>query len=250
MTRIFYALFLFSVMGACGSKDHGEKLTIAVASSGQFALKELANKFTQKTQIKVDVVAGSSGKLTAQILNGAPFDLFFSANMSYPEILYKGDKSIKKPVVYGYGVPVLWSLKGDLTKRYAALFLHNPEIKHVVIANPDNAPYGEMAIEFLKDNDLYDLLESKLVFGESIAQVNEYVLNETVDIGISAKSIVLSSKLNGKGSFIELGDKYRIQQGAIIISNQKSEEIAGKFLDYVISDEGVELLKSYGYTFK
>jgi molybdate transport system substrate-binding protein len=128
--------------------------------------------------------------------------------------------------------------------------LKDPKIKHLAIANPKNAPYGRKAVRYLKQNNIYENIKHKLVYGESISQVNEYILNKTVEVGITAKSIAFSPKLKGKGYFKELDRKYWVKQGAVIIKNNNLPKMKKKFLDYVLSEEGIQILVAHGYSIK
>ena len=235
------------VFSSCKPTNNTDKLTIATAASAQFALKKLAINFSKKYNIRVDVILGSSGKLTTQIINGAPYDLFFSADMYYPKMLHNKGKTEKKPITYAYGAPVIWTMRKDIPID-SLVQLKNPSIKHLAIANPRNAPYGRKAIRYLKQKNVYESVEHKLVYGESISQVNEYVLNKTVEVGVTAKSIVLSPKLKGTGFFKELDKEYWVKQGAVIIKNKNLPEIKKQFLEYVLSEEGKEILVNYGYS--
>ena len=245
---LYFALCVFA-FSTCKSSKTSDKLTIATAASAQFALKKLAANFSKNHNIPVDVILGSSGKLTTQIINGAPYDLFFSADMYYPRMLFSKEKTENRPVTYAYGAPVIWTMKNDIA--IDSLFkLKDPKIKHLAIANPKNAPYGRKAVRYLKQNNIYENIKHKLVYGESISQVNEYILNKTVEVGITAKSIAFSPKLKGKGSFKELDRKYWVKQGAVIIKNNNLPEMKKKFLDYVLSEEGIQILVAHGYSIK
>ncbi len=249
MIRYLFCLLISVFFLECNtSKKDKNKLLIATAASTQFALKELVISFEKKYAVSIDLILGSSGKLTTQILNGAPYDLFFSANMKYPAILFEKGKTIHKPIMYGYGIPVLWTTKEEIKFDSLPSSLIHTNIKHIVVANPHNAPYGEKAIQFFKDYKIYSELENKLVYGENISHVNEYILNKTADFGIGAKSIVLSPKLEGKGCFKELNKKYWIKQGVVIIKNDNLPELKQKFLEYIQSEEGIEILKRFGYS--
>lgn len=241
---IVLSVFAFST---CKSSKTSDKLTIATAASAQFALKKLAINFSKKHNIEVDVILGSSGKLTTQIINGAPYDLFFSADMYYPKMLFNKEKTEKKPITYAYGTPVIWTMRKDIAID-SLVQLKDPSIKHLAIANPRNAPYGRKAIRYLKQKNVYKSVEHKLVYGESISQVNEYILNKTVEVGVTAKSIVFSPKLKGTGFFKELDKEYWVKQGAIIIKNNNLPEMKKQFLEYVLSEEGKEILINYGYS--
>ena len=244
--RNFLILILsFAVLFSCDSKKE-RKLIIATAASAQFAIKDIAAQFSKKNNVKVDVILGSSGKLTTQIINGAPYDLFFSANMKYPNVLVEKGKTENEPLIFANGVPVIWYVKGD--NKISSSFLQNSIIEKIVIAEPKNAPYGEAAVSFFKDERVYETIESKLVYGESISQVNEYILNKTADIGVTAKSIVVSPKLKGVGNFMDLPSKYWIKQGVVIIKNDNESKLKDDFLKYVTSPEGIKILENYGYS--
>jgi len=242
---ILSSLILF--LGCTTKENTKESLIIAAAASVQFVMQELADNFSKEQGVGIELVIGSSGKLTTQIINGAPYDLFFSSNMSYPELLFNKGKATNRPFTYGLGIPVLWSFDKSLDNGTPVSFFQMENFDHLVIANPGNAPYGEMAVKFLKKNYLFSKLESKLVYGESISQVNEYVLNRTVEVGITAKSIVLSPKLRNMGSYVELGNDYKIEQGAIVLNSEKPESLKQKFMDYLQHGKGAKLLETYGF---
>lgn len=239
-------LFLPILLFSCG-RSNEKKLRIATAASAQFVLEELGEKFGKKHGVTVDVITSSSGKLATQILNSAPFDIFFAANMRYPEEVEAGGKSESEPQVYGYGLPVFWTLEDYIELDVNGKFLLDDRVNKIAIANPKTAPYGEKAVDYLKAIGLYDQVEPKLVYGESISQVNEYVQNRTVQVGISAKSIVLSPGIEEKGHFLELGDAYRIEQGCVVLSNTGENDLKQKFIDYVFSDEGRAVFAEFGY---
>ena len=237
-------------MGCSSSSNNDKKLVVAVAASGQFAFKELAEEFSEEYKIEVDVITGSSGKLTTQILNGAPYDVFVSANMYYTEVLEQSQKTYQSPFVYSYGVPLIWTMNPQLKLNSIANCLKSSRVQRIAIANPQNAPYGEMAISYMKQLGIYEAIEKKLVFGESISQVNEYTLNKTVDVGITSKSVISSPKLKGKGYYVELDETFYIEQGMALIDNGTSNDIKKQFKEFVQSEKGKKILKSFGYVEK
>jgi len=238
---------LILVLASCSAKKEVNQITVAAAASTQFAINEIARDFEKENDVKIEVITGSSGKLTTQILNGAPYDIFFSANMSYPQTLFEKNKCLNAPKIYGLGVPVLWSLDEDLHFDEKGKFLLNENVKKIAIANPKNAPYGGMAVKFFKAYGIYDSISSKLVYGESISLVNEYILNKTATIGVSAKSVILSPRVSEKGTYMALGKQYRIEQGVVELNNNKTSAIKTKFLAYVFSEKGKKIFKKYGY---
>jgi len=244
-TLISAALFL--VLASCSAKKEVNKITVAAAASTQFAINEIARDFEKENDVKIEVITGSSGKLTTQILNGAPYDIFFSADMMYPQVLFEKNKCLSAPKIYGLGIPVLWSLDKELIFDEKGKFLLNENIKKIAIGNPKNAPYGRMAVKFYKDYGIYDSISLKLVYGESISLVNEYILNKTATIGVSALSVILSPQVSDKGVYMVLGEQYRIKQGVVELNNNETSAIKTKFLAYVFSEKGKKIFKKYGY---
>ncbi|HXA01277.1 MAG TPA: molybdate ABC transporter substrate-binding protein, partial [Cytophagaceae bacterium] len=188
MKKLLLVLSIFFLL--TGSKFQENKVTIAVAANAQYPMKEIEKQYEKETGKDIELIIGSSGKLTAQIREGAPFDIFLSADMEYPQTLYKEGLTLSEPKIYAYGSLVLWTLKDiDLLNMNVLLL---PEVKVIAIANPKVAPYGQAAIDVMNHYKLYDKAEPKLVYGESISQVNQYINSKTADIGFTAKSIVLS----------------------------------------------------------
>ena len=241
---IIVCLILFSCEN--NSKD---KLTIATAANMQFVMQELTNSFTEKMNIECEVIVGSSGKLTAQIMQGAPFDLFVSANMTYPVDLYNNGFTKMKPKVYAFGSLVLWST--SIVEELSLEMLKSDDIKHIALANPRIAPYGISALEVLKNEGVYDKVKDKLVYGESISQTNQFINSKVVEIGFTAKSVVLSPNARAYDNWIEMNkESYSpIEQGVVILNNRKNFEMeAFKFYKYLSSPDGARILRKFGYT--
>ncbi|SNZ10061.1 molybdate transport system substrate-binding protein [Persephonella hydrogeniphila] len=238
LLTVFFIFFSFS---------YGETLRIAAAANVQYALQDIISSFRKKfPQVEIIISVSSSGKLTAQIERGAPFDIFLSANMKYPEYLYKKGLALGKPVVYAKGVLVLWSMKNIPLKEKDIFVLEEDTVKKIAIPNPRNAPYGEEAVKALKFYRLYRKVKNKLVYGESVSQATQYIYKKLVDAGFCSKSVVLSPKMRGKGVWIEVDRKAYspIKQGAVILSKNI---YAKEFLRFLLSDEGKKILKKYGY---
>jgi molybdate transport system substrate-binding protein len=227
------------------------KTTVAVAANAQYAMKEIEKQYKKETGKDIELIIGSSGKLTAQIREGAPFDVFLSADMQYPEALQKEGLTTHEPKIYGYGNLVLWTCKEiDLLNMNVLLL---PEVKVIAIANPKVAPYGEAAIGVMNYYKLYGKAEPKLVYGESISQVNQYISSKAADIGFTAKSVVLSPEMQGKGKWMELDKKsYKpIAQGAVLLKTSKERNApdAEAFYNYLYSEKAKKIFKKYGYQF-
>lgn len=227
------------------------KLTVAAAANVQFVINELAKDFKSSTGIKADIVINSSGKLTAQIKEGAPFDVFVSADMKYPAELYKSGFATDSPRVYANGLLVLWTMHTDIKPSPDLRMLTSDAIKKIAIANPSTAPYGEASVEAINFYKIYDRVKDKLVYGESIAQTNQYIVTSSADIGFTAKSIVIADEMKGKGAWVDIDRKTYtpIRQGAVLLKhgNETNPESAKKFYDYLYSKKAKSILKKYGY---
>ncbi|MBE0650749.1 MAG: molybdate ABC transporter substrate-binding protein [Bacteroidales bacterium] len=227
------------------------KITIAVAANMQFAMRALTQTFAKETGIECDLIISSSGKLTAQIKAGAPYDVFVSADMKYPDNLYKAGFALEEPKIYAYGKLVLWSINDSIKPSLA--ILKTDAIKHIACANPKTAPYGVAAIQALKHFGVYNLVENKLVYGESISQTNQFIISESAELGFTAKSVVLSPDFKGSGNWIEIDpNSYSpIAQGVIVIKRNKPEESkALKFYNFLFSPEAKKILENFGYKVK
>lgn len=245
MKRHCFLLGILLFFGACQSPSTRPKLTISVASNMQFAVSEIAGAFTEKTKTPVDLIIGSSGKLTAQITEGAPYDVFLSADLKYPQQLYQNRLAVQSPKVYAYGKLVLWTHNENVNPTIQGLT--DETITHIALANPKTAPYGSAAIEVLKHHGIYGEVSQKLVFGESISQTNQFIMSEAAQVGFTAKSVVLSSNLKEKGKWsdVDSSDYTPIAQG-IVLLNENRETKA--FYTFIFSEEAKKILKNYGYS--
>jgi len=243
-------LILFSFLGKPASAQDAE-ITIAVAANVQYAMRDLKTEFENKSGIQTKVIIGSSGQLTAQIQQGAPYDVFISADMKYPRTLYQNKKAVNPPKVYAYGSLVLWTMKKGIPFQKGFKELLNNNIQKIALANPRTAPYGAATIQVLKHYNIYNQVKDKLIYGESIAPTNQYIVSKAADIGFTAKSVVLSPVMKGKGTWKEVNpDTYQpIKQGCVILAyGQKHHPKASKsFYDFMLSPKAMKILKKYGY---
>ena len=223
-------------------------LKVAVAANLQGVIKALGKDFTQKTGIQIDPIVGSSGNLATQIRNGAPFDVFLSADMNFPAGLSKDGFSLKEPEVYAYGSLIICSTQNLRFDNWEKLLTSDP-IKKIAIANPAIAPYGKAAEESLKLKGILDGIKPKVVYGESIAQVNTYITTGVVDAGFTTRALV--KDVEGKTTLywkeIDPKSYSPIKQGMIIIKQTKNGDGAQKFYDYMLSAAAKAILKEYGY---
>lgn len=245
---LFFIAIIFT--NACSEKKNQKNvITIATAANMQFAMDEITNLFTAKTGIKCETIISSSGKLTAQIKEGAPYDLFISADMKFPNELFNSGFTTKKPTVYAFGKLVLWTLNINIQPSFEILLNNN--IKHIAVANPKTAPYGLAAQEVLQHKGIFNKVETKLVYGESIAQTNQFITTQAAEIGFTAKSVVLSSKMKNIGNWIEIDDNLYspISQGVVILKNGTgNKNHAKEFYNFLLSAEGSKILNKFGYS--
>ena len=243
------AISLALVASGCGRASKGDAPTIATAANMQFAMQELADRFAAETGISCNLTISSSGKLTAQIREGAPFDLFVSADMKYPETLYREGRAEKPPKVYAYGKLVLWTLSDTLEPGLEALT--DPGVRHIAMANPETAPYGAAALEVLKHYGLYEAVQEKLVFGESIAQTNQFIVSRAAEIGFTAMAAVRSPQMQGQGRWKAVNaEAYTpIAQGVLLLKGvSPNRDGALAFYEYLSSAEAAAILEKYGYS--
>lgn len=229
---------------------YGQKIRVAVAANAQFVAQALKQSFEKRNQTKVELIVGSSGKLTAQITHGAPYDIFLSADMKYPENLYKAGATINKPQVYASGSLVVWSIQNNGLENGLSS-LTSSSIKTIAVANPATAPYGVATIQALKKAGIYGAVKDKIVYGESISQVNQYLLSGAADVAFTAKSVVMDPALKQKGRWVGVPDNLYlpIEQGMVILQYaSKNLQSVKAFYEYLISPEGKSIFKSYGYS--
>tara|TARA_R110002049_G_scaffold71418_3_gene184008 strand:- start:3153 stop:3800 length:648 start_codon:yes stop_codon:yes gene_type:complete len=211
-------------------------------------MEELIQVYANKSGSEFELVVGSSGKLTAQILEGAPYDIFVAANMKYPEAVFHGGKSLNPPKVYAHGQLVLWSMEDNTSVSIDEL--SNSNIEHIALANPKTAPYGLAALEVLQHYGIYKTLAPKLVYGESIGQTDQFIISQAAQIGFTALSTVLSQNMRGKGRWVLLDPTLYagINQGVVLVNrNGDSNPEAQGFYDFLFSKEAKEVLKEFGY---
>ncbi len=239
------------VITLIGLSLNASTINIAVAANVSYAINDLKKEFNKKyPDTKVRITLGSSGKLTAQITHGAPYEIFMSANMKYPNALYKNELAITKPKIYAQGsLAYLSNKKQDFSKGIK--LLEDKKYRKIAIANPKTAPYGIATVEALKNAKIYTSIKSKLIYGESISQTVSYAVRAT-DIGIIAKSSLYSDKMKQFKKDInwkEVNTKLYtpINQGIVILKNAKDKKEVKAFYDFIFSDKAKEIFKTYGY---
>lgn len=248
--RSLKQLLIASVLAVSMQVQAAEPFTVAIAANLKYVFDDLAAEFKQETGIEAQSVLNASGKIATQIRQGAPFDVFMSADMEFPEGLYKEGFAVTAPKPYAYGLLVLWSQTGaDLSKGVAGLT--DAAIGKVAIANPKLAPFGKQALKAMEFYKVKVALEPKLVYGESITQVSQYVDSKAVDVGFSAKSIVVAPETTGKGKWVAVPEEsYEpIAQGVVILKHgiDNNADAARKFYGFVQSEKARAIFAKNGY---
>ncbi|MCF6240347.1 MAG: molybdate ABC transporter substrate-binding protein [Bacteroidales bacterium] len=251
MFRAFTLLVLFSFfISSCKTdrKKTPNTVTVAAAANLRYALDNINKAFEKKTGIKIEMSTASSGKLTAQIQNGAPYELFLSANKKYPDYLYENGFALTEPKRICRGILVLWTTK-DIPIEQSLNNLCSLKIKSLAIANPQNAPFGMAALETLKSLNVYKCFKSKIIYTENVSQISQYVVNQNADIGFTSKSIVLSTQLKAKGKWIRLADTlYKpINEYVILTKNAANKKNAKSYYQFLFSEEAQKIFKENGY---
>lgn len=246
LTKPVALIIVFNLL-LCGA-SFAQALRVATAANLQSVITVLQKDFKQKTNIDIEPIVGSSGKLVAQIKNGAPYDIFLSADMKYPESLYKDGLTTKAPVVYAYGSLIICSTKNIGFENWERTLL-TPRIKKIAIANPAVAPYGKAASEVLQKKGILDNVRSKMVFGESISQVNTYITTGVVDVGFTTRAL-LKDPANKTALYwknIDPNSYPPIKQGVVILKRAAANPDAEKFYNYLLSADAKKIFEQYGY---
>ena len=227
-----------------------EGVLVAAAADLKLPLDKIVVDFRQAHPgAGVDVSYGSSGNFAAQIRQGAPFDLFFSADVDYPRTLAADGFAASSVVPYAIGRIVLWSGTLDASKLTLA-DLDREDITRIAIANPQHAPYGKRAQEALQASAMWDKVQRKLVFGENIAQTAQFVQSGSVQVGIVALSLARSPELASKGAYYLIPDSLHtpLEQAFIVTRHGAQSAVANAFADYVQSPAARDVMRASGFS--
>ena len=250
MIRVIIALCMCVITGV--NFAVAEEITIAAASDLSFAFREIATEYEKASGNQVRLTLGSSGNFYAQIQNGAPFDLYFSADIAYPRKLEEAGLTVPGSLYqYAVGRIVLWTgheSRIDVTKGFEAL--REPTVKKIAIANPKHAPYGRAAVAAMEYFKVYDQVKDKLILGENISQAAQFIESGACDIGIIALSLAIAPAMKSKGTYWEVPAEAHpsLDQGAVILKQSKNQEAARQFLEFIKGPHGQEIMKRYGFT--
>jgi molybdate transport system substrate-binding protein len=235
------AVFMHNTLSA-------QNIRVAAAANLQSVIEVLQKDFKQKTGIIIEPVIGSSGKLVAQISNGAPFDVFLSADMGFPETLFKTGFALKKPVVYATGSLIICSSQNIGFNNWERILM-TARIKKIAIANPAIAPYGKAAQDVLQRKGVLDNVKNKIVYGESISQVNTYITTGVADIGFTTQALIkdAGSKIQLYYQIIDPKEYAPILQGIVLLKHGADNPNAEKFYQYILSPAAKKIFMEYGY---
>lgn len=250
-------LAVLVVLAGCGSdavSAGGQPVVVRVAAAADlgFAFDDLAGLVAeQHPDVELAVTYGSSGTFLQQIRNGAPFDLYLSADLEYPRRLVDdGLASDDDLFRYAVGRLVVWTLEGSAVDPAAGLsVLADPRVRRVSIANPEHAPYGRAAVAAMRSEGVYDAVVPKLVLGENVAQAAEFVQSGNADAGVVAMSLVLGDPLRDVGRWAEVPLEAfpRLEQGGVVLASARDVDAARAVRDTVLSPAGRDVLDRYGF---
>jgi molybdate transport system substrate-binding protein len=248
MYRAFLALALFLFIPCLHAR---EAVTVAAASDLVYCIQELSTEFRKiRPDADVSVSVGSSGIFFAQIRNGAPFDVFLSADMSFPRRLIEENEADRNSLTpYAIGRIVVWSQRVDLDIRAGIGALTSPEITRIAIANPAHAPYGRAAKSAMEKAGIWKSVQPKIVFAESISQTRQYVESGNADVGVIALSLVMAPVMKGKGQYVLIPDDAHpmLEQGAVLTLRGAANPAARNFLEFLRSRKARVVFERFGF---
>jgi molybdate transport system substrate-binding protein len=248
--RRFFAIILFLFCAV--TPVRAEEIAVAAASDLNFAIKELIGEFEKQTGHRVKLSLGSSGNFYAQLQQGAPFDLYFSADIGYPKKLEEAGLTVPGSLYrYAVGRVVLWvpnTSPLDLSKGLTVL--REPGIKKIAIANPKHAPYGRAAVAAMEHAQVYGDVKDRLVLGENISQAAQFIESGACDVGIIALSLAMAPAMSTAGRYWEIPAEAHppLEQGAVVMKQSKNQELARSFLGFLQGPQGQEIMTRYGFT--
>ena len=228
-----------------------ETLTVAAASDLQSALPAIASQFEKDTGQKVTLTFGSSGNFFTQVQNGAPFDVFLSADIDYPRRLESSGHA-ERGTLYEYatGHLVLWTrTDSGIDVRGGLTVLADTRVRRIAIANPEFAPYGRAAVAALRHEGLYERVQIKFVLGENISQAAQFAQSGGADVGLLALSVALSPTLKDSGTYVDIPESWYppIAQAAVVLTSSRQKPLARQFIDHLKKLDSVRILQAYGF---
>lgn len=229
-----------------------DDIAVAAASDLQFAIKELIVEYEKQTGHHVKLSLGSSGNFYAQLQQGAPFDLYFSADIGYPKKLEEAGLTVPGSLYrYAVGRVVLWApTQSPVEVSKGLTVLRDAAVRKIAIANPKHAPYGRAAVAAMEQSQVYAAVKDRLVLGENISQAAQFIESGACDVGIIALSLAMAPVMKSAGSYwlIPAEAHPPLEQGAVIMKQSKQQDAARHFLQFIQSPQGQEVMTRYGFT--
>lgn len=247
-TKLFKKSLLLVVSVLFTNAIYSQSVTIAAAADLRYAMPDLVNLYKkQNPDAKIEVIYGSSGNAFQQIQNDAPYDIFFSADIMYPQKLKEKGLTISKPKLYAIGRIVIWSQTIDVSKGMNSFL--EPKINKIALANPEHAPYGKRGEEAMKYYGIYDKIKSKLVLGENVSQTAQFIVTGNAEIGVLALSLVLSPAMKNQGKYFLIDSKSHnpLEQAYVILKHAQNNKEAVKFTKFIASPQARAIFKQYGF---
>jgi molybdate transport system substrate-binding protein len=249
MTNTSFIPSLIIGLSLWATGAHAGKITIAAAADLKFAMDDIVKAYMASSPADaIEVVYGSSGKFHTQLQQGAPYDLFFSADIAFPRELAKAGLAASDVRPFAFGRIVLWSTTVDAT-RLTLQSLSDPKFARIAIANPRHAPYGRRAEEALRAAGVWEKVEARLVYGENIAQTAQFVQTGNAQVGVIALALALNPELSSKGGYWLIPDALHepLEQGFIITKRAAGNTLAKRFADHMGSAAVRAVMTRYGF---
>jgi molybdate transport system substrate-binding protein len=246
-------LLLTSTLGLGAAKKSSKEINVAAAADLSAVLQDVAAEFEKKSGIRVKLSFGSSGALTQQIENGAPFSVFFSADMDYPrQLIAHGEAEADSLYRYAVGKVVLWVPADsplDVERRGMSI-LADPAVQKISIADPKRAPYGRAAVAAMRHVGIFDQVSNRLVIAENVSQAAQFVESGNAQVGFVALAHAMAPAMQGKGKYWEIPvEAYPpLDQGVVILSHSQHKKEAAAFVEYIKSKQAIDTFRSYGFT--
>jgi len=223
----------------------GQKIRVAIASSLLLPFQEIETGFESLSDIDIELISGASGSLTTQILNGAPYDLLISANKSFPDRLFTEGLTENEPSELFSGQVYLWSRRE--IKDSVSEYLLKGDFERIAIANPELAPYGSTAKDWMVRSGIWPEIESRLVYGNAISQVNHYISTNVVDVAFSSNSAAYSDQLKDRGYWLKVNGSTLAPYYSVVIKSTNTPENVNQFIDYLSSVQARKVLSAFGF---
>ena len=238
---------------ASADEKASKEITVAAAADLSVALKEIAANYEKQSGVQVKLSFAASGALTQQIQNGAPFDVFFSADMDYPRQLIAADDAdgVNPLPLRRWHSGAVGAVRSPLDPEHQGIkVLSDPSVKKIAIANPQHAPYGRAAVAALKHFGIYEQVQDRLVMGENVSQAAQFVESGNAQVGFIALAHAVPLAMRGEGKFWKVpAEAYpALDQGVVVVSHSQHKPEAAAFVDYIKTKDAADVLRHYGFT--